>query len=400
MSVLSREALEGSPLSDLHTIASELGLDGYRRLRKADLIDRIIESQGGDSQADSPRGGSDSAEDRPAQQRSRGRSGRGTSPAARRQEERDERRSERSRGSDLPDSVEGRLSINQSGSGFVKIEGTSHEVYVSAAQIRRLELKDGDRIGGPVRPPRRSERHASLVRVESINGKNADEVAPAPPKRGSGKVKPTLPTERFVLVGSETLAMIDRVAPIGRGSRVVFTGGPHSGKSHALRQLAVSLGAIEGVVVTTALLGVRAEELDEWADAKPAVAETLDSSPDARAKSLERVIDAARKSVSKGGHAVVLVDAVDHLPPASVRKALASAGVQSNGGSLTVVAVSRKIRGGETTVVKFDQGLAAAGKFPSIDVRESSTIRPELLLDPRSLKSLQKAHADAVKKRR
>ena len=395
MSVLSREALEESPLSDLHLIASELGLDSFRRLRKADLIDRIVESQGGEAKPQRKPEPSRSTESR-----SRSRGGRDASPAARRQEERDERRSERSRGADVPSSVEGKLSINQSGSGFVKIEGSSHEVYVSAAQIRRLELKDGDKVGGPVRPPRRSERHPSLVRVESINGKNADEVAPVPPKRGGGKAKPTLPTERFVLVGSETLTLIDRVAPIGRGSRVVFTGGPHSGKSHALKQLAVALGALDGVEVTTALLGVRAEELDEWTDAKPAVTETLDSSPDARAKSLERVVDAARKSASKGGNAVVLVDAVDHLPPATVRKVLSCAGVQSGGGSLTVVAVSRKIRGGETTVVKFDQGLAAAGKFPSIDIRESSTIKPELLLDSRSLKSLQKAHADAVKKRR
>lgn len=392
MSVLSREALEESPLSDLHLIASELGLDGFRRLRKADLIDRIVESQGGEAAKD----------ERPARPRSgesRSRS-RGESPAARRQEEREERRSERSRGRDVPDSVEGKLNVNQSGSGFVKIEGSSQEVYVSAAQIRRLELKDGDRVKGPVRPPRRSERHPSLVRVEAINGKNADEVAPAPPRRGAAKSKPTLPTERFELVGSETLSLIDRVAPVGRGSRVVFTGGPHSGKSHALRQLAVALSAIEGVQVNVALLGVRSEETAEWEDAKPAVTETLDSSPDTRAKSLERIVDAGRRAASKGSHAVVLVDSVDSLPPASVRKALAGAGVQSGGGSLTVAVVSRAPLGGETTVVTFDQAVAAAGKFPSIDVRESSTMRPELLLDPRSLKSLQKAHADAVKKRR
>src|SRR3954467_11835426 len=48
MSVLSRSALESSPLADLHAIASELGIDGFRRLRKADLVDRIVEHQGGD----------------------------------------------------------------------------------------------------------------------------------------------------------------------------------------------------------------------------------------------------------------------------------------------------------------------------------------------------------------
>src|SRR3954465_15374457 len=46
-SVLDREALSESPLADLHIIASELGLDGFRRLRKADLVDAILERQDG-----------------------------------------------------------------------------------------------------------------------------------------------------------------------------------------------------------------------------------------------------------------------------------------------------------------------------------------------------------------
>src|SRR4051794_41839335 len=50
MSALPREALEESPLADLHVLAAELGIDGYRRLRKADLIDRIVGAQGGDAE--------------------------------------------------------------------------------------------------------------------------------------------------------------------------------------------------------------------------------------------------------------------------------------------------------------------------------------------------------------
>src|SRR6516165_6523627 len=51
MSVLDRAALESSPLADLHAIASELSIDGYRRLRRAELIDAILERQGGDDAA-------------------------------------------------------------------------------------------------------------------------------------------------------------------------------------------------------------------------------------------------------------------------------------------------------------------------------------------------------------
>ncbi|TML01751.1 MAG: transcription termination factor Rho, partial [Actinobacteria bacterium] len=46
MPVLTRSSLEASPLADLHELASELELDGYRRLRKADLVDRILEVHG------------------------------------------------------------------------------------------------------------------------------------------------------------------------------------------------------------------------------------------------------------------------------------------------------------------------------------------------------------------
>src|SRR5437870_3742420 len=42
MAVLERSELEASPLADLHAIADQLGLDGFRRLRKSDLIDAIL----------------------------------------------------------------------------------------------------------------------------------------------------------------------------------------------------------------------------------------------------------------------------------------------------------------------------------------------------------------------
>ncbi|MCX6394415.1 MAG: Rho termination factor N-terminal domain-containing protein [Solirubrobacterales bacterium] len=404
MSVLSREALEASPLADLHQIASGFGIDGYRRLRKADLIDRMIESQGGDPSE----GKSAEPESTPAPRERRPRS----------REQRDSRESreprDRSESRDRSDSrrddrgprqaesaepVEGTLSVHGSGSGFLKPKGGGAEVYVSAAQIRRLELSDGDTIGGPVRAPRRSERHPSLVRIETINGSSADDVAPAAPTRSTKPAPISLPTERIALGGDATLAEIDKVAPIGKGSRVVFHGGPHSGKSTALRALAATLRASDGLEVFTVLSGVRQEEEGEWAPVEPLAVETLDSSPDSRARAVERALDKAKRSTSRGGAAVVLVDSVDDLPGAAVRKALASAGMKPKGGSLTVVVVASSPIGGETTVVAFDQAKAAAAKFPAVDVNLSSTIRPDLLLDGRGLKSYQKAHADALKKR-
>jgi transcription termination factor Rho len=253
-------------------------------------------------------------------------------------------------------------------------------------------------IGGPVRPARRSEKHPSLVRVESINGKNADEVAPAVPGKEASAPRPkaTLPTERFALGNDPTLAQIEKVAPIGRGSRVVLHGGPHSGKSTAARLLGAALKA-SGAQVFTALAGIREEEQADWAAFEPIGTETIDSSPDNRAKAVERALDKARRAAGNA-HAVLIVDSADDLPGASVRKTLGAAKFLPGSGSLTVIVVAKAPLGGETTVVGFDQALAGAGKFPSIKVRASSTLRPDLLIDARSLRALHKAHSDAVKK--
>src|SRR5690349_6557972 len=48
MSVLDPRELQASPLADLHALAAELGLEGFRRLRKDDLIKQIVSAQGGE----------------------------------------------------------------------------------------------------------------------------------------------------------------------------------------------------------------------------------------------------------------------------------------------------------------------------------------------------------------
>src|SRR5436190_6857106 len=47
MSIIVRSSLEASPLADLHAIASELAIDGYRRLRRPELIQAILDQQTG-----------------------------------------------------------------------------------------------------------------------------------------------------------------------------------------------------------------------------------------------------------------------------------------------------------------------------------------------------------------
>jgi transcription termination factor Rho len=475
MSVLTRSALEASPLADLHTIASEIGIDGFRRLRKADLVNKIIERQGGeeasaDGEVDAPevpaeetpkrrsrgaRGARtrrkaddeddtvepDAAdvvvteviatedevveeeieaeeaadadvEDKP-RRRSRGGRGRDRDrddekPAPRaergdrdrgdRDRDRDDRREERD--ADREDRiVAGTVELLPNGSGFVRVappEASDDDVYVSAAQVRRCELVSGDQVAGPVREPRRSERYPSLVRIDTINGRPADEVAEG---THFDDLLCTLPTERLAL-GSEdaTLKAIEWLTPIGKGSRVTIVGEAHAGKSEALKRLAGALKTLEGLEVHVVLAAVRPEECAEWraGELEPVAALTIGASPDAQTQAVERAIDTAKRITARGGDVVVLIDAIDGLPPHAARRALAAARNIVDGGSLTVVATAAAPIGGETTIIALDRTLTRTGRFPALDLVNSGTLRPELLVGDAGADAIAQARAQSL----
>jgi transcription termination factor Rho len=401
MSVLDRSSLEASPVADLHTIASELGIDGYRRLRKAELVDAILQRGGGEDAGEAPTvsadadaessveagsepearpGAEDGASDEPAP-RPRRRGGRGgRARGGARRAEADREPGPR----DEPERVvEGTVELLGNGSAFVRVappDPSDDDVYLSAAQVRRCELVSGDKVSGPVRPPRRSERFASLVRVETINGAPADEVAEG---THYGDLAASFPTERFVLTGDDvTLKAIEWLTPFGRGSRVALTGGARAGKTEALRRLAGALSAIDGLDVHLVLAGARPEEVAEWAGSPvaPAASAGLEAAATAREQAIDAVVEQGRRIAARGGDAVVLIDALDGISPQAARRALAAARNIADGGSLTVVAVATAPVGGETTVIAFDPQLAQSGRFPAIDVASSGTMRPELLV--------------------
>ena len=196
-SVLDRSALEQSPLADLHLLANELGVDGFRRLRKPDLVDAILSRQSGDEAGEAalPRRSRGRGRRRAAASRRRSaqalapRAARRARPAPRRG--RGRRRARGSRRAARPPrppeprggddrSVEGAVELLANGSGFLRLsppDPTDDDVYISAAQVKRCELVSGDRVAGPMRAARRSERFPSLIRVDTINGRPAEEVA-------------------------------------------------------------------------------------------------------------------------------------------------------------------------------------------------------------------------------
>src|SRR5215217_5842160 len=326
-SVLDRDALEQSPLADLHLIANELGVDGFRRLRKADLIDAIIAKQAGaeppaagDEEAPRPRARSCRAwvsadteietaeeaeeegatdEDAPAPARRGRRGGRGRG----RREEGEEVGRERDR--DREERVaEGVVELLGNGSAFIRLgedgETTDDDVYVSAAQVKRCELVTGDRIAGPVRAPRRSERFPSLVRVDTINGRPADEVAEGTKFED---LPAAWPTERLALGGDDvTLKAVEWLTPFGKGSRVLVTGPPRSGKSEVARRVAQALAGRDDLELLVVLAGVRPEEVGDWSfdGGAPVAALTFAASADGQAQAVEQAVERGRRVAARG----------------------------------------------------------------------------------------------------
>ena len=418
MTVLHRDALEASPLADLHAIASELGVDGFRRLRRETLIDAILERQeegaqlqaGAAEEASEPEavaaaeaGEADEAEAaaRGHRRRRGGRRRRAVDEDAAAEEEAAPEETEEAEeaGEDV---VEGIVELLGGGSGFVRVsppEPSDEDVYISAAQVRRCELVSGDVIAGPVRPPRRSERYPSLIRVDTINGTPADEVTAGTRYED---MPCAFPNERLALGGEDpTVRAIEWLTPFGKGSRVAITGPARSGKTQALRRIAAALqaqAAGNGLEVSLVLAGVRPEEVADWQDGPtvPAAATPLGTSPDSQAQAIERVVEQARRVAARGRDAVVVVDALDAVPPPAARKVLASARNLVEAGSLTIVAAATEPVGGETTVIALNRDLAATGRFPALDLPASGTIRAELLVGEAGAEAIAKARLEAL----
>jgi transcription termination factor Rho len=419
--VLDRSELEQSPLADLHLLANELGVDGFRRLRRDELIDAIVAHQSGAEPAGAddeaagadaePVGADDEAaaidDDEGARRSRRGRRGGRGRGRARAAEEgatdegavavEEPPAADEEAASDRV--VEGEVELLGNGSGFVRLsppDPTDEDVYISAAQVKRCELVSGDRVAGPVRAPRRSERFPSLIRVDTINGRPAEEVAEG---TRFEDLPAAFPADRFEL-GSEdpTVKAIEWLTPFGKGSRMVIAGAARAGKTEALRRLAGALAGLEGIELTLVLAGVRPEEVAEWRDGPvaPAAAVSFAASPDAQAQAIEQAIEQGRRVAARGGDAVVLVDTLEHIPAGAARRALAAARNLVDGGSLTVVATAPAPLGGETTVVALDAAVTALGRFPALDLTASGVLRPDLLVGEAGAEAIAKARVEAA----
>jgi transcription termination factor Rho len=382
MSVLNRKELADSPLSDLHQIASELGMEGYRAMRKDDLIGAILKAGGA---SDEPAEAVEEREDDTSEGTSEDTS-EGTSDDT--SEGTSEGTSEDQEGSDLrsdpveeePEVVEdevsddeiasGVLDILANGSGFVRVDAggqSRDDVYVSPAQIRRCELRAGDEVSGPARRPRRNERHPSLVRVETVNAAPAEPIEERP---WFGELTPVFPSQRF-----DALSAVKGV-PFGRGSRVAIAGPFGEVATALLRELAESLSGSEDHGVEVVLVGALPEDVTEWRSREGLSVSggSFDRSPDAQAQAAELAVERAKRRVERGGHAVVLIDSLEALPAGARRRIFGAGRATEEGGTLTIVASV----GGDRDALRWATTRVVLGPDGSVSP-ESGTVRADAL---------------------
>jgi transcription termination factor Rho len=317
----------------------------------------------------------------------------------------------------------GILEIMSEGIGFLRsghYQPGPYDVYVSQSQIRRYNLRNGDLVIGHVRPPRESERHYGLLKVESINGFDSEEVKYRP---NFESLTPIFPDRRFDLeTDRHTLStrLINLVTPIGRGQRGLIVSPPKAGKTTILKQLANSISTkYPEVHLMVALIGERPEEvtdMDRSVDAE-VISSTFDEPVTSHVRAAEMVLERAKRLVEVGRDVVILMDSITRLAraynlvvtpsgrtlsggidPSALYPPKRFFGAARNieeGGSLTIIAtclidtgsrmddvVYEEFKGTGNMELHLSRRLQERRVFPAIDIERSSTRREELLLGP------------------
>src|SRR5215204_2498673 len=378
--------LERKPLSDLHQIAAQLGIEQYRKYRKPALAELIYKTateqavgqqtakNGGEtlqSTADLEASGAvdntssatvetangkvvDETVTEPAETHLDpfGEADTALMPAEKRREEpprgrerpdkgyrRQDGRQERDgRQRDGQQAQSGILDVLPDGFGFLRTNGYSQgkgDVYVSTSQIKRFNLRRGDLVVGQIRPARDGEKYPALVRIESVNGHE--------PQKGQYRTNfddltPLYPMDRLRLEWKPNdiaPRVIDLVAPIGKGQRGLVVSPPKAGKTTILKQIAQSIAAnYPEVKLMVVLADERPEEVTDWqrsVKAAEVVASTFDQPADNHTAVAELVLERVKRLVEEGEDVLVLLDGITRLSRAYNLAAPASGRILSGG---------------------------------------------------------------------
>jgi transcription termination factor Rho len=368
---LNLSELEQKTISELHKIAKDLELTGCSRLRKKELIFEIMK-------ANTEKDGLMFAQ--------------------------------------------GILEILPDGYGFLRPFAylPSHDdIYVSPSQIRRFDMRTGDRVAGQVRAPKETERFYALLRVETINGYDPDE---ASQRLHFDALTPIFPNERITMEsnGSWDIScrIIDLISPLGKGQRGLIVAPPKAGKTYLLKKIANAItNNYSDIYLMVLLIDERPEEVTDMQRSVDGevVSSTFDEPPENHVKVSEMVLERAKRLVEHKRDVVILLDSITRLArgynlvvppsgrtlsggvdPTALHKPKRFFGAARNieeGGSLTILATAlvetgsrmddvifEEFKGTGNMELVLDRKLSEKRIFPAIDVKRSGTRREELLL--------------------
>ncbi len=327
--------------------------------------------------------------------------------------------------------VEGILErATEGGFGFLRFNNfltSDKDIYVSPAQIRRFNLKTGDKIRGVSRLPNEGERFGALLYVISVNG---EEPGAAIRRPDFDDLTPIFPTERLALErDSKELAtrLIDMIAPIGKGQRGLIVAPPKAGKTSLLKKVANSIETLHPEVeLIVLLIDERPEEVTDMKrslSSGEVIYSTFDELPAHHAKVAEMVLARAQRLAEHGKDVVILLDSITRLaraynlvvPPSGrtlsggldpgalhrPKKFFGAARNIEEGGSITILATAlvetgsrmddvifEEFKGTGNMELHLDRRLSEKRIFPAIDLNKSGTRREDLLMSQDELEAI------------
>ncbi|RJE86004.1 transcription termination factor Rho [Paenibacillus sp. 1011MAR3C5] len=322
--------------------------------------------------------------------------------------------------------MEGVLDILQEGFGFLRPINylpSKEDIYISASQIRRFDLRNGDLVSGKCRPPKENERYFGLLQVNAVNGENPDT---ASERLHFPALTPLYPEKKLVLETSQSklsTRMMDLLAPVGLGQRGLIVAPPKAGKTLLLKEIANSISENHPEIeLFVLLIDERPEEVTDMQRSVKGevVSSTFDELPENHIKVAELVLERALRLVEHKKDVVILLDSITRLaraynlviPPSGrtlsggidpaafhrPKRFFGSARNVEEGGSLTILATAlietgsrmddiiyEEFKGTGNMELHLDRKLAERRIFPALDMRRSGTRREEMLLSKEEL---------------